>query len=471
MNGRGTGPDRSARFLERALVFSFVVQAAAMLSMAILLLPAMPGAAGASDLVRTRYIASHSFLFRLGWFPWQVTALSDLLIGIGLLRAKWIPKAPAVLTMALTAAAIVPDQMGQIAWMTRGIEIAQSGDVPAYLAYESRIFPWTAVWGGTLYTLAALGWTACFAAAGTWSTSLTVVSALVLRRSQPDTAHRWWAPWRHPKRSVGLVLDLVANSRFARALVAWLPPFAMVSDITDVIYVNYVVDAERLAPLVPEGLELQRVGTGGRFGVFTFLTFRHGHFGPRFLGPLRRLLPSPIQSNFRIHVRHPGTGTAGIHFVTPAITSTVYSFGARFMAEGMPIHVLAGAELRADGRGAYTVDLAPGDGSAPDARAELGLLEGVPETGPWSVAFQSFREMLAYVVPQDRALSTQPEMNRRTLQEIQLGIPLEACEPLEGSVESRAAAAIVGDAKPFCFRVPSVRFRFESEERAPLVGG
>lgn len=505
------------KFLERALVFSFVAHGVAMLSMAALLLPAMPGAATLSDLERMRYVASHPLLFRLGWFPWQITALSDLLIGIGLVRTRWIPKLPAVLTLLLTAAAIVPDQMGQIAWMTRGVEIARSGDVSAYLSYEARIFPWTAVWGGTLYTVGALGWTVCFVTAGMWSRVLTVVSSIVwplfayvnagpflpeslrpssgfvaagnavgfvllevwlalvtervARRGQPDTRYGRWAPWRHPNRIVGPILDILANSRFARALVGRLPPFAMVSDITDVIYVNYVVDADRLAPLVPEGLELQRIGPEGRFGVFTFLTFRHGHFGPRFLGSLRRMLPSPIQSNFRIHVRHPETGTTGVYFVTTAITSTVYSLGARFMAEGMPMHVVASARLCVDGERAYSLELVPGDGSAPDARAELRSLEHPPEAGPWSFAFRSFRDMLAYVVPQDRALSTQPENGRLTRQEIQLGIPLDACEPLEGSVESRAASEIVGDAEPFCFRVANVQFRFDSQVREPLGSG
>jgi hypothetical protein len=28
--------------------------------------------------------------------PWQLTALSDLLIAAGLLRASWIPKGPAI---------------------------------------------------------------------------------------------------------------------------------------------------------------------------------------------------------------------------------------------------------------------------------------------------------------------------------------------------------------------------------------
>src|SRR5258708_10654058 len=120
-----------------------------------------------------------------------------------------------------------------------------------------------------------------------------------------------------------------------------LPTPAFLSDITDVIYVNYVVDAARLEPLVPTGLQLQRIGPGERFALFTFLTFRHGHFGPRMLGPLRSLLPSPIQTNWRIHVRDPRTGKTGVTFVTTAITSTLHAVSARMMAEGMSMHVIS----------------------------------------------------------------------------------------------------------------------------------
>ena len=48
------------------------------------------------------------------------------------------------------------------------------------------------------------------------------------------------------------------------------------------------------------------------------------------------------------------------------------------------------------------------------------------------------------------------------------GVPIEACEPLAGEVESRAARAIAGDAKPVCFRVPAVKFRFAEEAYDPL---
>ncbi|MBI3856282.1 MAG: DUF2071 domain-containing protein [Planctomycetes bacterium] len=289
----------------------------------------------------------------------------------------------------------------------------------------------------------------------------------VLRRSRPDAPHGRLAPWRHPNRIFGWIADPAANSRFLRAYAELAPPLAMVSDIRDVLYVNYLVEASRLQRLVPEGLELQKCGADGRWAVFTFLSFRHGHFGPRLLGPLRSLLPSPLHSNWRVHVRDPRSGKEGIYFVTNAISSTPHALGARLMSEGMPMHVLAGAELRSEG-GRFTLKLDPGTGSAPDAEAELRPLAAAPASGPWSAAFASWRDMLAYVVPQDRGFSTQPWLGRVTRQEIRLDIPLEACEPLEGRVASRAAAEIVGEAPPFCFRVASVRFRFDVEEHDPL---
>jgi len=39
---------------------------------------------------------------------------------------------------------------------------------------------------------------------------------------------------------------------------------------------------------------------------------------------------------------------------------------------------------------------------------------------------------------------------------------------MEGTVTSKAAAAFVGEAEPFCFHVANVRFVFEEERRDPL---
>lgn len=508
------------RFLERAALANFAIHGAAMLAMALLLAQMLPGG-GQEDAARVAEIAAHPWRFRAGWLPWQLCAVVDLWFAIALVRARWIPKAPSVIVLVLTMAAVVPDQYAQALWVTRGVELARAAGTAdglrAYLAFEGPTFVMTASWAAFLYTLGAIGWSVCFATAraGVWSRGLSwlsaaawavmlyVTSALflperlrpapevvaagnalgftllqvwlalvterLLRRRRPIAAWGRDAAWRHPWTGpLGRALDVIAGSRLARAFLEPLPALAMRSDVTGVIYVNYLVRAEALLPLVPEGLELQRLGPSGEYGLFTFLTYRHGHFGFRLLGPLRRLMPSPLQTNWRVHVVDPRTGARGIFFVTNAITSTLMAVGARLLTEGMPMHVLRAGEMRRGADGAIHLELDPGQGSAPDAAGTFSPSDPPDLTGPWRECFASFRDFLAYCVPQDRALSTQPAAGTVTRQEIDLGIPLDACEPLAGQVRSRAARAIAGEAEPICFRVPSVAFRFDVEEKDAL---
>src|SRR5258706_308689 len=123
---------------------------------------------------------------------------------------------------------------------------------------------------GTLYTVAAFGWTWCFVAARAWNGALTAVSAVlwplflyanagpllpaalapspafvaagngagfvllqvwfvvvaeqVLRRSRPAALHGRMAPWRHPNPPLGAVLDPFPNTRSAPALADSVPP-------------------------------------------------------------------------------------------------------------------------------------------------------------------------------------------------------------------------------------------------------
>jgi hypothetical protein len=291
---------------------------------------------------------------------------------------------------------------------------------------------------------------------------LVLVAECVLRRSRPDEPSGRMAPWRHPVRVLGWVLNGLANSRFLRALAEWLPVPGFRSDIGSVIYVNYLVEADRLQAFVPEGLELQRLGEGGKWALFTHLTYRHGHFGPGFLGPLRRLMPSPVQSNWRIYVRDPRSGRSGIHFVTNAISSTAHALGARLLSEGMPMHVLKAGVVEVTAE-RVKVRLDPGTGSAPDLEAELTpATPSLPE--PLDKVWGSYQDFLAYAVTQDRALSSQPWYGRLTRQEIELrGVTLTGCEALAGEVRSAAAARYVGDARAVCFRVPKVDFWFTGE--------
>lgn len=508
-------PRVAARFLEQVLLINLVVHVAALTGTAMLLLPGLPGGSSASVAGRVGYLAAHPWLWRLGWLPWQAAALLNVLTGMALWRTPWVPRLPAAAVLLFTLLAVAPDQAGQILWVTRGFYLAseavRSGDFHSYLPFEMQAYQAVVVWGGTLYLCMALCWSWCFAAAGTWKRSLTVLSILtwgllaigsaglllpggcrpgnllvgasnaagltllllwmalvieqVLRRARPDEKHGRLAPWRHPWHGVGgRLLEMLANSRLLRAYCEWLTPFAFVSDITDVVYVNYLVEADRLEPFVPVGLDLQRLGRAGRYALFTHLTYRHGHFGPRLLGPLRRLLPSPVHSNWRIYVLDPQTGLRGVYFVTNAIASTPHALAARLLSEGMPMHVFRQGAVEVSNDRTCRILLDPGQGSAPDLEAVLRPSDPVLPGPPWSDCFENHLAFLSYCVPQDRAFSSQPWYDRITRQEIAIQIPLESCEPLTGEVRSHVAAAYVGDAEPLCFRVGRVAFCFEREE-------
>jgi hypothetical protein len=516
-----TEPRLAARFLEQVLLVNLAIHVLAMFGMASFLLPGLPGGGSADDATRITYLATHPWLWRLGWLPWQLTAFMDLLTAVALWRTAWIPRLPAALVMVFTILAVIPDQRGEALWVTRGLDLAaqadRSGDLTPYLQFEKETYRLVVGWGGSLYVCMAVCWSWCFFAAGTWNRFLTILSLVawgalaigsagvllfeelrpgsrlvglangiglplllvwlaatteqVLRRARPAEKHGRLAPWRHPWRGVsGWFLDLLANSRLPRAYCEWLPAMAFLSDITDVIYVNYLVEAERLEPFVPAGLELQRLGRGGRYALFTHLTYRHGHFGPRLLGPLRRLLPSPVHSNWRIYVHDPHSGLPGVYFVTNAIASTPHALAARLLSEGMPMHALRRAAVQVGPERACRVLLDPGAGSGPDLEAVLRPGNAALPGSPWNECFESYRAMLAYCVPQDRAFSSQPWYGRITRQEIRLRIPLECCEPLDGEVRSCAADVLVGGAEPLCFRVAQVAFCFEREEHDQRVG-
>lgn len=126
------------------------------------------------------------------------------------------------------------------------------------------------------------------------------------------------------------------------------------------------------------------------------------------------------------------------------------------------MHVPRQAQVIREAEGAVTVTIDPGLGSAPDL--QLQLRPGPAELpAQWRDCFASYHDFLAYCVPQDRALSAQPWYDRIARQEIVLGIPLTDCEPLVGSMSSRAAENCVGITPAVAFRVPRVAFCFAGE--------
>ena len=502
---------RAARLLESSLLIAFFVHGLAMVSMVLFLLPGMPGGTAASDFIRIKYVAAHAWTWRFGWLFWQATAVADLLLSIALLLTPWIKKPIALLALLATIAGFIPDQYNQFRWTWTGPWLAavsaSRGTWQNYLRFEATVFHGIAAWGTVGYLLAAIGWTWCFADAGVWSKNLTrlsiatwsifaaatavlffpvhlvnqlspvvsvanaiafvllmiwlaAVTEKVLRRSRPETDFGGLALWRSPRRRwYAPAIDTLANSRFVRAIFEYIPPSAMASDITDVVYINYLLPADRLMSLVPAPLQLQLVGQ--QQAILSLLFFRHGHFGP--VDFVRRLWPSPLQSNLRVYVIDPATDTTGIHFVTTAITSTPHALATRLLCDGVPMHVPAAADLRRVGD-TLTLRQSPGPGTAMDFSADLTPTKSHEIPAEWSSAFSSYPELLRRIVPQDRALDSQPWYGQLSRQEIDLQIPLEECQPLAGEVQSIYLSRWVAGVKPVCFLVPKVGFQFAAQQ-------
>ena len=255
------------RGVERALVATFLLHGLAMLAMATLLLPMMPGGPTADDRARVALLAAHATRWRLGWLPWGLTAVSDVALAAALVRWPRVPRALAWTSLLLVCAAVVPDQLAQVLWVTRGVALARAGNLGAYLAFEGDVFRLTGAWAALLYTASAVAWCACLAAAGAWSRGLSRLSSVlfplfaaaavapllpapnavpswsvgaanavafvgfqawllaVLERTamhaRPDTAYGRHARWRAPLATFGARLsDRVANSRALERLLA-----------------------------------------------------------------------------------------------------------------------------------------------------------------------------------------------------------------------------------------------------------
>ena len=170
---RPSSTPAASRFLEQVLLANFVIHLVALVTMAAVCMPGVPGATAAAPAARIAYVADHAVLWRVGWVPWHLSAAVDLLTGVALVCTRWVPRLPAVFTLLVTLAAVGVEQSGEIPWTVQGpivaAEARDAGDVQHYLDFETPVYQRTVVWGASLYMVMALGWTWCFAAAGTWS--------------------------------------------------------------------------------------------------------------------------------------------------------------------------------------------------------------------------------------------------------------------------------------------------------------
>ncbi|MEN4904026.1 hypothetical protein [Luteimonas sp. TWI1416] len=275
------------------------------------------------------------------------------------------------------------------------------------------------------------------------------------------------AAYRHPRATVlGRMLpSLLHAPRWTRARRAlfrrWRMP-ALVSDVRDVVYVSWWVDV-RHAPPAPAGYHYV-VHAGCT--PYTILSYRHGHLGPQRAGPVRALMPSPHQSNWRWYLRRDDRpdGTPVVLFDRNVMDQLLFVVGARACSDAMQPHLSAhfAHALRANGSGHTRID--GGQGSAPALGLQWRASEDWHDKA-WTAAFGDRQALLRWLTCQDQAIARTVD-RRWACTRIDLPVDLAALRPLrlDGPLHCpRLESMGVKLDEGLAFSLPKVPFRVVSE--------
>lgn len=288
--------------------------------------------------------------------------------------------------------------------------------------------------------------------------------------SQGGTPLAVAARYRHPTggvrgRLMGALVGCSHWTAWRRWLMARVPMPALASDVADVVYMTWWVEVG-LLPAPPSGFRYW--ASEGRT-PFTILTYRHGSFGPALLGRLRRLLPSPLQSNWRWYLQREGDPAEAmpvVLFARNVMDSLPHVAGARLLSDAMQPH-LAAAFMHRREEGHFLTCIDPGDGSAPILRASLRDADSALNDAAWWLgAFGSREQAWAFLACQDEALAVAPD-GRLALTRIDLPVDLTQVQALfaeRGGIDCPLLDEMGGDVnRAFCFLLPRVPFRVVSE--------
>lgn len=304
---------------------------------------------------------------------------------------------------------------------------------------------------------------------------LQAALANTLRRPSRQTLERFkggppvpFSRYSHPHRGIGAALiEWVANSeRIAavrRCVLSRLPFLQLQSDVVDVVYLTWLVPTAKARRYVPDALELwQRDG----LTPFSILTYRHQHFGPALLGPLRKVFASPIQSNWRLYLRDvPDVTPDGrvVLFTHNLLSNLLYVLGARTMSDALPADLPA-KFVHQVCDGTYTTEVIPGSGSSPPLTARVRRVDTAALPSAFERVFKTWREAVEFLALQDAAVAEAKGTQRLAYAEIEL--PIDAAKVLATEAVQVSCPVVeqlepVGP--PLCFVVPKVPFRVRSE--------
>ena len=270
-------------------------------------------------------------------------------------------------------------------------------------------------------------------------------------------------PFRYPRKSLaGNVLNRLLNNIFFIKLKRILfYPFSntiLTSDVTNVVFLNWLIPFKKIEHLVPPHVKLKMYGDQV---LFTVLTYKHGKFGPVFLKPFKKIMGSPLQSNWRFYIENNsdfGVQQPAIFFIRNCIDDTAYALGSR-VCSNILLTDLPETFEHAFENGHFTTHIQPGLSNSPDLFVRLKSTDDKTLPEKFKIRFPDTDALIRMICEQDFAVAAQPDKDVYAVAQIKLMFDPKTIQLLEVlEYKSEWLDTIVGDSPCFAFVIPGLHF-------------
>lgn len=199
-------------------------------------------------------------------------------------------------------------------------------------------------------------------------------------------------------KAISWFLSLSILLKIRRFIMRFSPFMHLESQATDTVYMSWLVDINLVKDRFPEPIRLWE--KDGKT-IFSILFYHHHHFGLHCLGPLRKIFPSPKQSNWRFYLADellPKT----VIFEQIVVDKMLYVCGGRILSDAMPAqydphfhHQLKVRDQELDIQARIEMD--------EKYRLQVNLNTQTEKCLPpqWNNIFESWNKALDFFVPQE----------------------------------------------------------------------
>ena len=273
----------------------------------------------------------------------------------------------------------------------------------------------------------------------------------------------------YPRKTVyGSFLNRVLNNSFfiqiKRLLFYPVTQMQLTSDITNVVYLNWMVPATSIQHLVPKDVKL--LSYSGNV-MLTVLTYKHGNFRLAFFSRFKKIFASPVQSNWRFYIENTqdfGILQPAVFFIKNCIDGHAYALGSRIVSSILQTHLPHNFTHICDEKSIIT-EIQSGCGNAPDLYTEVRVADSWNIPAAFNAVSSDQNKLIEMICNQDAAVAAQPEAGVYAIGNIELKFQIEEIQPLKISVlESAWLKEIIQDAECFAFLMPNVTFITQKEK-------